>query len=345
MHAIAAGKFRRYHGESWIRRLFDVKTNLLNLRDMFLFVFGTLQSIVLLRRLKPDVVFLKGGFVGVPIGLAASFWHIPFVTHDSDATAGLSNRLVGQWATYHATALPETFYMYPKDRTRYVGVLVGDAFQAITPVLQARYKAELGIPAENHVLLITGGSLGAKRLNKSVHAITEQLLKEFPDVIMIHQVGKVDEGVYQDFSHPRLIVLPFLSDMHRYTGAADVIVARAGANTLAELGVQGKAVIVVPNAQLAGGHQLKNAEKLADQGAVIVVHEKAQTNAKELHKAIKQLLNNPQKRHELGLHLQEVSPTGAAHRLAMLLLELQAPVRDKLPKTRKRHVSKKTKKP
>jgi UDP-N-acetylglucosamine--N-acetylmuramyl-(pentapeptide) pyrophosphoryl-undecaprenol N-acetylglucosamine transferase len=325
VRTILAGKFRRYHGESWAKRLLDVKTNVLNLRDFFLFLCGSLQSLLLVRRLKPNVIFLKGGFVGVPIGLAAAFWHVPFVTHDSDATAGLANRIVGQWAAYHATALPETFYAYPKERTRYVGVLIGDAFQAITPELQAQYKAQLGMSGQNRMLLVTGGSLGAKRLNESFQAVAPKLLEDFSDLVVVHQVGKNGTGVYEEFSHQRLVVLPFLKDMHHYTGAADVVVARAGANTLAELGVQGKAVIVVPNAELAGGHQLKNAEKLAEEGAVVVVHEKnKKKDAVQLDKAIRSLLKDSKQREKLGGRLSEMSPSGAAHRLAMLLLEVES---------------------
>lgn len=323
MRTILAGKFRRYHGESWPRRLLDAKTNLLNLRDFFLFLFGSLQALVVVRRLKPDVIFLKGGFVSVPVGLAAAFWHVSFVTHDSDATAGLANRIVGQWAAYHATALPETFYAYPKERTRYVGVLVGDAFQAITPELQAKYKAQLGMSAGNRMLLVTGGSLGARRLNESFQTIVAKLLEDYSDLVIVHQVGKSGAEIYKEFSHQRLIVLPFLKDMHHYTGAADVVIARAGANTLAELGVQGKAVVVVPNPELAGGHQLKNAETLAKEGAVVVVHEKNKKHATELDKAVRGLLKDADRREKLGARLREMSPSGAAHQLAMLLLEVE----------------------
>jgi UDP-N-acetylglucosamine--N-acetylmuramyl-(pentapeptide) pyrophosphoryl-undecaprenol N-acetylglucosamine transferase len=103
---IFAGKLRRYHGDSWFKRLFDVRANLLNLRDLFLFGVGLLQSLWLVKKINPDVVFLKGGFVGVPVGLSAALWHKPFVTHDSDALPGLANRIVSRWAKYHATGMP-----------------------------------------------------------------------------------------------------------------------------------------------------------------------------------------------------------------------------------------------
>ncbi len=330
VYTIPAGKFRRYHGESWGKRILDVRTNLLNLRDFFLFVAGIARSYLLLGKVKPDVVFLKGGFVGVPVGYASAMRHVPFVTHDSDATAGLANRLVSKWAVCHATALPEDFYMYPRDKTRYVGVLVNDEFQAITPELQSSYKAELGIASSSPMLLVTGGSLGAKRLNRAFADIAPELLDRFKNLTIIHQVGKSGRDTYQNFSDKRLIVMPFLDAMHRYTGGADLVVARAGANTLAELGVQGKAVIVVPNAQLAGGHQTKNAQKLAKEKAVVVVDETSQAKtSRALQKSIISLLADTKKRHQLGQNLQQISPTGGARKLVMLLLEVSS--RHRLP--------------
>ena len=88
VHSIFAGKFRRYHGESWLKRIIDVYTNLKNLRDALYVGLGYLQSFRLLGKVKPDVVFLKGGYVGLPIGLASATRHIAFVTHDSDALPG-----------------------------------------------------------------------------------------------------------------------------------------------------------------------------------------------------------------------------------------------------------------
>lgn len=98
--AIRAGKFRRYHGEGW-KQLFDVVTLCKNLRDAVWVLIGLWQSFWLLGRLRPDVIFVKGGFVGVPVGLAAALRGIPYVTHDSDALPGLANRIIARWAKVH----------------------------------------------------------------------------------------------------------------------------------------------------------------------------------------------------------------------------------------------------
>lgn len=317
-----AGKFRRYHGESLLKHLLDIKTNALNLRDAVWIGIGFLQSLRILGKVKPDMLLLKGGYVGVPIGLAAAVKRRPFITHDSDALPGLANRLVSRWAKYHATGLPAEYYKYPSASVKHVGVLVAEDYQPVTPAQAKQFKIDLQISPSSKVLLVTGGSLGARAINLSLVKIASELLDRFYDLEIIHQVGKGNTRVYGDFAHPRLHVLEFMQPMHRYTGAADVVITRAGANTLAELGVQGKATIVIPNPRLTGGHQLKNAQTLLNQEAVRVVDEAALTERPALLvEAVEDLLADSAGRQRLGSKLQALTVPDASHRLALLLLE------------------------
>ncbi len=321
-HKVFAGKFRRYNGESWLKRLLDVKTNLLNIRDFFYLFMGLIESWFLLRRVKPDVILLKGGFVGVPIGLAARK-RIPLVTHDSDALPGLANRLVSRWVVYHATGMPPEYYQYPKDKVKYVGVIVGDAYQKVTAELLKQYRDALKLPEDAQVLLVTGGSGGAGSINSAMVQLAPQLLDSLPQLHIIHVTGNGKEGVYGDYQHQRLLVAGLLSEFYRYTGAADVIVTRAGANTIAEFGVQAKACVVVPNPMLTGGHQLKNAEFLAaHQAAVIVDDATLGTHPEALKEAVNDLLTDAQKRTELGQRLNDLTVKDAANSLAQLLLSV-----------------------
>jgi UDP-N-acetylglucosamine--N-acetylmuramyl-(pentapeptide) pyrophosphoryl-undecaprenol N-acetylglucosamine transferase len=320
MYTIASGKFRRYHGESWLVRLFDFKTNLLNLRDIFRVCVGFVQSLRLLRRLRPDIILLKGGFVGVPVGLAAAMRHIPFITHDSDVVPGLANRLVSRWARYHATGMPPSYYHYPNDSIRYVGVLVSDDYQPVDELQQRAFKQAIDVPAGNKLLLITGGSLGAQRLNAAVVSFAAELLERYPELTIVHQVGKGNGAAYGDFTHERLRVLEFMPQMYRFTGAADVVVTRAGANTLAELGVQGKAAIIVPNPLLTGGHQLRNADYLMGEDAAIMITEEQMMAPEGLLAAISHLLDNDEHRRNLGAKLHQLTKRDAAQELAQLLI-------------------------
>lgn len=320
--SIHAGKFRRYHGESWLARLTDLRTNYLNLRDIFYVLAGIYEAWRLLGKVQPDAVFLKGGFVGVPIGLAAAMRRIPMVTHDSDALRGLANRLVTKWVNIHATALPAEYYPYPQNKVRQVGVLVEHNYQPVTKSMQAAYKQQLGLPEDAPMLMITGGSSGAEQINKAVVSFIDKQLNQRPELRVIHQVGQGKAPVYADYSHDRLVITEFMKPMYVYTGAADLIVTRAGANAMAEFGIQQKACIVVPSPHLTGGHQLKNAKLLKDQDSAWVVQESELYDSENgLQRAIDQLLDNPPLRQRLAANLSRFTLPNAARELAKIIIE------------------------
>ncbi len=330
VHHIFSGKLRRYHGGG-ILQIFDIPTTLKNLRDMVFVLAGFIQSILLLRKLKPDVLFIKGGFVGVPVGLAAALLKIPFVTHDSDAIPGLANRIIGRWAAKHAVAMPVENYAYPKGRTIQVGNPVSDKYSLVTGPLQKSYKESFGLPNDAQVVFVTGGGLGAHRLNMSIAALAKQLLGRRPKVVILHVSGRgKEEEVLEAYDKTlseaeleRVVLEPFVSDMYRYSGAADVSVVRAGANTLAELATQAKACIIVPNPQLTGGHQLKNAKLLEEQGAVSIVSDEAVTkNPELLLQQIETLLDNPKRRLELARNLHATAFEDSAQQLAQIILKV-----------------------
>lgn len=330
-YRILAGKFRRYHGEG-LKQLLDLRTLFFNLRDLFYFLLGTLQSLALMRRVRPDIVFVKGGFVGVPVGLAAAFWRIPYVTHDSDAIPGLANRIIARWARLHAVALPAALYKsYPPSKTVTTGVPIAADYEHVTPTARREFRKQLGLPEQGRVLLITGGGLGARVINNAAVAAASGLLKSFPDLTIVHATGQqlfaeVDKA-YSSLSQlerSRVMATPFANDLYRYSGAADVVLARAGATNMAELAAQGVATVVVPSPFLAGGHQLRNAESLERQHAVKVLQEHELRDAPVLLRdTITELLSNDKERLELGKRLHALANPRAAHDLAVLLLELK----------------------
>lgn len=327
--AVSAGKFRRYHGEG-IKQLLDVKTMFLNFRDMFRVMAGTYQSWRLLRKIRPEIIFVKGGFLGVPVGLAAARLHIPFVTHDSDAIPGLANRIIARWARLHAVAMPAEIYSYDRSKTVTVGIPVVADYQYVTAELKAHYRQELHIPDRAKMLFIIGGGLGAQRINEAVVTIMRQLLTAFPDLQVVHGVGRLNESDmkqrYQKLLTPELIArvttVGFLHDVYRYSGAADVVITRAGATNLAEFAVQGKACIVVPNPFLTAGHQLKNAAYLQEQAATEQINEiELADNPERLVGLITELLADPARQAVLGSNFRQFGHPNAAKELAQLLLD------------------------
>lgn len=329
-HYICAGKFRRYHGEG-LRQLLDIKTVLLNLRDAILVLIGIVQSLFLIGRIRPASVFIKGGFVGVPVGVAAAVWRRPYITHDSDAIAGLANRLIARWARLHAVALPKQLYSYPPERTVTVGVPVREEFFDTSDESKRRYKQDLTLPEHAQVLLVMGGGLGAQIINESVLANVSALLSSYPDLHIIHITGRVHMkpvvdtyGTLLDANDQnRLIIKDYVSDLYRYTGVADVVISRAGATSVAELAAQGKACIIVPSPILAGGHQLKNAEALADARAAVIVNEstlRKEENA--LGRVVGELLESKEEREELAQHLHALAHPDAARLLAEHIISI-----------------------
>lgn len=299
---IQSGKFRRYR-ESILKQVLDVKTQLLNTRDLGRVVRGFFAARHIIKKVKPDVVFIKGGFVGVPIGLAAAISKVPFVTHDSDAVPGLANRIIAPWASVHAVAhAPSSYPSYPRGKTVRVGVPVGQAYHTIDNVTAGEYKNELELKGQR-VLLVTGGGLGADRLNDLVCRVVPGLLKKYDNLTIVHQAGenlisKVEHqyaGLLSKEQLSRVRLLGFTTELFKFSAVADVVVARAGATTLAELAAQSKASVIVPNDQLSGGHQTKNAQLLARSGAVKLVRESPSAET-ELQLAVTELLDRTSER-------------------------------------------------
>ena len=329
--SVRAGKFRRYHGEG-LKQLLDVETLFKNLRDAVWVVVGLWQSFWLLGRERPDIIFIKGGFVGVPVGLAAALRGIPYVTHDSDALPGLANRIVARWAKAHAVALPKEVYTnYPANKVVTVGVPVSHNFYPVKAREREQWRKQLGLERAGRVLFVTGGGNGADRLNRAVIGCAEELLERYPDLMIAHIAGRQLEDDarrrYKQVLGPeeqkRVIVKGFVTNLYQYSGAADVVVTRAGMSSLSEFAVQAKACVVVPNPQLTGGHQLKNAKVLSDRKAIRLVSEDTlKDDPRALMPALTDLFDHPDKAKALGVKLSELAQPNAAHLLAVVLLEV-----------------------
>jgi UDP-N-acetylglucosamine--N-acetylmuramyl-(pentapeptide) pyrophosphoryl-undecaprenol N-acetylglucosamine transferase len=309
-YLIQAGKFRRYHGVGmW--QIFDIQTVLKNIRDFFLTLVGIGQSYRLLGRLKPAAIFTPGGFVGVP---------------------GLANRINARHAAIHAVAMPVELYPYPKDKTVYVGVPTAKDFVPVDMTLMHSYRKEVDLIQYDPVIFVIGGGQGAQRLNEAVKAVSSDLLARYPKLAIIHTAGGANEQAvttaYDKLitatDRSRVVVKGFLNDVFRYSGAADVVITRAGATNMAEFAVQHKPIIVVPNPQLTGGHQVKNAEHLQQAGAISLVTEAeiASTDNAALLSAIQGLLDHKEVAAQLGQRLGTYANQNAAAELAKLILSV-----------------------
>ncbi len=268
--------------------------------------------------------------MGVPVGLAAGWRNIPYVTHDSDALPGLANRIIAGRAAVHAVALPIDVYPYPAKKTVMTGIPLRAEFMPMTTQLQRDYRMDIGIPTVAKMLFIIGGGLGSQRVNQAVAEAMPHLLREFNNLFVVHGVGRANESAMrttyeQSLTKPeqaRVQVYGYLQDVYRYSGATDVIITRAGATNIAEFALQSRACIVIPSPFLAGGHQIKNAEYLQNQQAAIVLEEAdILADPNRLAKQVSALLSHPEKRHQLEENLASFAKPQATQELAHVILQ------------------------
>lgn len=322
VRTILSGKLRRYHNlPIWRQLLRPVSIVLPNIFDSFLVACGLIQSIVKLLIWRPNVVFTKGGFVCLPVGLAAKLLKIPLVIHDSDAHPGLTNRVLAKWADAIATGAPLKHYPYPEAITRYVGIPINAEFAPLPEASRHAIKKELGFDAGHPLVVITGGGLGAHRINNAVAKRLQELL-EITSVVLLSGTNQYDElraTTPQD--DPRYQLHAFISDgMPRLLGAADIVVARAGATTILELAAAARPTVLIPNRYLTGGHQLKNAAAYAENGAVEIIDEhELDVHPQLLVDTLNALLANPDRLRQMSETFHRYAKPDAAKDMADMI--------------------------
>ncbi len=254
-YGISSGKLRRY---------FDVK----NFTDPFRVLKGFMEAKKLMKKLKPDVVFSKGGFVTVPVVIAASRRKIPTFIHESDMTPGLANKICIPFATKVCCNFPETISNLPKDKAVLTGTPIR---QELLTGSREKGLAFTGLSPDKPVILIIGGSLGATAVNEAVRSILPELLKDF-QVVHLCGKGKLDESLrdtkgYMQYEY----IKKELADLF---ALADIVISRAGANAICELSALNKPNLLIPlSARASRGDQILNARSFEHLGYSKVLEE------------------------------------------------------------------------
>ena len=259
-YGISSGKLRRY---------FDLK----NFTDPFRVLKGFSEARKLLKQLKPDVVFSKGGFVTVPVVVAAGRLKIPAIIHESDMTPGLANKLCIPSAVKVCCNFPETKAHLPEGKAVVTGtpirpeLLQGDADKG---------RAFTGFTSEKPVIMIIGGSLGAQAVNDAVRRILPELLKDF-QVVHLCGKGKKDDSKNDLKGYVQYEYIE--SELSDLFAMADIVISRAGANAICELQALKKPNLLIPlSANASRGDQILNARSFEKQGFSRVLEEEAITD-------------------------------------------------------------------
>jgi len=265
---VPAGKMRRY-------------ASILNITDSFVTLFGVLSALVTLFRLYPDVVMSKGGYGSVPTVLAAYILRIPVIIHESDAKPGRANLLAASFATKIAISFEGAAAFFPKkvqSKIARTGIPIRKALMRVEPEGARQY---LGLEQGMPTILILGGSQGAVKIN-------EVVLSSLPELVslanIIHQTGQANIKGVEAVSKVVLAKSPNADRYHpvnylnevslqRAAGVADLIVSRAGANSIAEIGLWKKPAILIPIPESISHDQRTNAYSYARTGAATVLEE------------------------------------------------------------------------
>lgn len=298
-YGISSGKLRRYF--SWQ-----------NFSDPFRVMKGYFEAKKIIKKYKPDVVFSKGGFVTVPVVFAAHKYKVPVVIHESDMTPGLANKLAIKKATKVCHNFPET--------SQYLG---SKAVHTGSPIRQELFQGNkitaldlCGFTANKPVIMVTGGSLGAENVNKLVRKALPELLKKF-QVAHLCGKGKLDESLTDTTGYAQF---EYISDeMKDFFAMADLIISRAGANSICEISALKKPNILIPlSARASRGDQILNARSYAKQGFSEVLDEDTAT-AEDLIKTVNKVYDN---RSQYIHTMEHSSGAGGVEKIVTLINEL-----------------------
>ncbi|WP_187117380.1 undecaprenyldiphospho-muramoylpentapeptide beta-N-acetylglucosaminyltransferase [Clostridium amazonitimonense] len=298
-YSISSGKLRRY---------FDIK----NFSDPFKVIKGIFEAIEIMKREKPDVVFSKGGFVSVPVVIAAHFNKIPVVAHESDMTPGLANKLSAPYCTKLCLTFPESLEQVKKEK----GVLTG------TPIREELFRGNskkalefCNLTGDKPILLVIGGSLGSKFINDNLRAELEEILKNY-DVIHICGKDNIDKKLESKKGYRQY---EFLSEeLPDLLKASDIVLSRAGANVIYELLALKKPNLLIPLSKKSSrGDQILNASSFERSGYSMVIQEE-DIEKGVLPKKIKELYENRKKYIE---HMEKSPVKNAVENITRIIVE------------------------
>ncbi|GAB2505378.1 UDP-N-acetylglucosamine--N-acetylmuramyl-(pentapeptide) pyrophosphoryl-undecaprenol N-acetylglucosamine transferase [Nocardiopsis aegyptia] len=297
-----------------------------NIRDMANVPIGVAQARSLVSDFRPDAVLATGGYVAVPVGLAAKLCGRPLVVHEQTVRLGLANKVLARVAARVAVSSPSTLALLP-DGARESAAVTGNPVRPEVLTGQADLGAK-GLGFDGHdpalpTVYVTGGAQGSAQINGTVRAVLPWLLER---ANVVHQCGAANLEALRGHAselpadlaaryHLTAFVGPELPDV---LALADVVISRSGAGTIAELTALGKAAVFVPLASSAGDEQRHNARHLQDSGAAVALLEEVTPD--HLRTAVDSLLSDPQGRERIAARAREHGRPDAAERLVDVVL-------------------------
>ncbi len=287
-------------------------------------VFSSLQQAMgLVRKFKPDVIIGVGGYASFPLLLAAMVLNVPYLIQEQNSFAGLTNKLLSKRAKSICVAFPEMNRFFPRRKISLTGNPVRNDLTE-NHISQYDGLMHFGLQAGKPTLLVMGGSLGARTINKAVAASLSSWKNQ--GFQLIWQTGnafaeKAKELLAQDY-FPGFVTMPFIKDMAQAYAAADLVVSRAGALSVAEICVCGKASILVPSPNVAEDHQTKNALSLVNEEAALMIPDaKAES---QLDSMVTELLSHPEALDVLAMNAHKLARPDATEQIVNQVFQIAA---------------------
>lgn len=281
--------------------------------------FGAARRVM--RQLQPDVVVGTGGYVSAPAILAAASMGRPVIICEQNVFPGIANRVLSRFATEVITTFPESDRYFPKGKARNLGNPIRSEVYTLS---REAARERLGFPKAEHLLLVTGGSLGARSINRALVAALPELLQA-EDWAILHVAGKGDhaevEAATADLGlGDRYRLVPYLEELPVAIAASDLVLSRAGATTVAELTAAAKPMVLVPF-QYGGKDQPANARALSEAGAAIALDDR---DLSGLGPTVSGLMQDSRRRAAMADASRGFGRPDAASRIADRILELAA---------------------
>ena len=281
------------------------------LRGLFRLPLAVAKSFAILRRFKPEVVLGVGGYASGPMVLAAALLGYPTAIQEQNSAPGITNRVLGKLVRAVFIAFEDAARFFP---ARKIQLLGNPVRQKIVAALERAGAATA--TSEKLRVLVVGGSQGARAVSDLVTAAATALCATGVDFALVHQTGNTDlERIQERYRAlglaERVVVKAFIDDMATAYAEADIVVARAGALTLAELAIAGRPAILIPLPTAADDHQRKNAEHFASAGAAVAL-DQCNARAEDLATVIAGLAKDAAKRTDMGAAMRVLARPQAA---------------------------------
>ncbi len=285
---------------------------------------STLKARRLIRSFRPDVVMGFGAYVSLPVGLAADLTRTPLVIHEQNSVPGLANKAMSWWAERIGITYPESAnFLKGPDRVTVTGNPVRPEVLGHT---RESGREALGLPGDATVLLVFGGSRGARHLNEATVDLYSKLMA-LPGIRVVHVAGRQEAAAVRarlaevaGGEAAGYTVLDYLDDMGAAIAAADLVVARAGATSIAEITAIGRPAVLVPYPYATDDHQTRNARGAVDAGAALLAPD-VELDSPAFGEAVLGLLTDPDRRAAMADAARKLGRPDAAARVARLAVE------------------------